>query len=102
MTTLEAELQRRHLRGQSPRTLSWIKSELNKIGYRLGDDPCRCNARWDNGSSYPCDTRQVFEADSGLTFCNTGARRDESFKRLQEIRFSGEWFAVVCGHIVEI
>jgi hypothetical protein len=29
-------------------------------------------------------------------------RRDANFKRLQEIRMTGEWFAVIRGYIVEL
>ncbi len=104
---LKAELARRAARGQRPVTLAWIDAELRKIGYRLEKgDSCRCITRYltgeHEGETYPCDTRQIFETDTGLAFCNVHARRDANFKRLQEIRFNGEWFAVVRGYIVEL
>jgi hypothetical protein len=103
---LADELARRAQLGQTPVKLSWIDSELRKLGYRIGKDSCRSIARCVMGDfegiAYPCDTRQIFEIDTGLTFANYKARRDANFKRLQEIRLNGELFAVVRGYIVEL
>lgn len=103
---LQQELARRAARGQRPVTVAWIEQELRKLGYRLGKEPCRSTCRYITGEfagqTYPCDTRQIFEVDSGLTFCNVNARRDDNFKRLQEVRFNGKWFAVVRGCIMEL
>lgn len=46
------------------------------------------------GESYPCCTTGIDEIDTGLSFANCDARRDTNFRALQELRASGELFAV--------
>ncbi len=104
--SLKAEIRRRQARGMRPRTMKRIIEDLRTLGYRLGKDSCRSIARWmtgpDAGNTYPCDSREVFEIGTGLSAFHTAAKRDSNFKRLQEIRLSGEWYAVIRGYIVEI
>ena len=105
---LQAELDRRKARGETPSTLTHVKQVLAELGYRLdrsGD--CHGMSRYmtgeDAGCSYPCTTTYIVEADTGVGFAHyKDARRDENFRKLQALRFSGELFAVVRGRILEI
>lgn len=102
-----AELERRKRRGQEPRTLRQVNEALASLGYRL-DRKLDCKSvnriltGEDAGKSYPAINAYVVEIDTGLSFANVSARRDANFRRLQEIRLSGELYAVVRGRILEI
>jgi hypothetical protein len=104
---LTVELDHRKAKGQLPVTVAAIKCHLAAIGYRMdrGLD-CRSDNRYMTGNyagqSYPAVNAYVVEADTGLSFANVGARRDANFRRLQEIRFMGELFAVVRGRLLEL
>lgn len=107
-TPLELEIQHRwHALGARPRTVKELDSALRAIGYRLDRSmDCRSMARIMTGEragfSYPCISTGINEAGTGLRFCNVDARRDANFERLQAMRVSGEFFAVVRGAILEI
>ena len=106
---LQAELDRRKARGQLPSTVAAITRRLAVLGYKMDR---RLDCRSDNrhltgehaGQSYPAINAYIREADTGLSFASVDARRDANFCRLQEIRFSGELFAVIrrCGRILEL
>lgn len=107
MTRLIEEVERRKRRGCEPKTLRQVIDVLAGLGYEL-DRSLDCKG--DNlyltgelvGKSYPAINAYVVECDSGLSFANVAARRDENFRRLQELRRSGELYAVIRGRILEI
>jgi hypothetical protein len=104
---LAAELDHRASLGQHPVSLASIESTLRGLGYRLDRRlDCRNLARWMSGpragASYPALNTGIVEIDTGLSFANVEARRDAAFKLLQALRRTGECFAVVGGHILEI
>ncbi len=104
---LTDELARRAAHGQHPRTLAEIETALAAIGYKFDRS---CDSHSNNrhmtgeaaGESYPAINAYVIEKDTRRSFANVEARRDENFKTLQDMRFSGEWFAVIKGAIFEI
>ena len=107
MDNLEKEIADRIAQGNAPMTLSAIKEELRAIGYCLDRTmDCRSNAKWMTGDrageTYPCITTGIKESDSGLSFANGNARRDDNFRKLQDMRFSGKYYAVVNNAIFEI
>lgn len=107
MSRLDDELDRRRRRGHNPVALHQLTAVLAGIGYRLDRAlDCRSDNRYlsgpDMGRSYPAVNACIVEADTGLSFANVMARRDDNFRRLQELRFSGELFAVVRGRIFEL
>lgn len=107
MDNLQRELARRAERGAFPSTIKAIEAELRAIGYRLDRTmDCRGNARYMTGpaagETYPSIDTGINQIDDGLRFCNVDARRDDNYKRLQDMRRSGEWFAVTRGAILEL
>jgi hypothetical protein len=102
-----AEVERRKRRGYAPKTLRQLNASLGRLGYRL-DRSCDCLSvnRYitgeNAGESYPAINAYVVESDTGLSFAHVSARRDENYRRLQELRFSGELYAVVRGRVLEI
>lgn len=77
--------------GWNRMTLKSLEQRLRQLGYRLdrsGD--CRSVARWMSGaragSSWPCVSLRVVQADNGLGFAHVDARRDDAFKELQRMR----------------
>ena len=107
MAPLQEELAASAANGQHPTTLRNIQAQLAALGYRLyRDGDCWCMAQWKTGAragqSYPCITARVVETDTGLSFAHVGARRDDNFQKLQEMRLSGEVFAMVRDSIFEI
>ncbi|MTJ93930.1 MAG: hypothetical protein F8N36_13890 [Desulfovibrio sp.] len=104
---LDDEIAARAVRGQSPSTISHIASTLASIGYELDRSmDCRSFSRWMTGPraghSYPCITTGIRETDTKLSFCNVDARRDEKFNTLQNLRRSGNLFAVTRGAILDL
>ncbi|HEX7854997.1 MAG TPA: hypothetical protein VF503_15010 [Sphingobium sp.] len=106
MTSLDEELEHRSRAGQHPLRLRDMKKALLAIGYSLDrSQDCRGTARWMTGDragkSYPCITTGTREADTGLSAFNCAVRRDQNFARLQEMRTSGNFFAISKGGILE-
>jgi len=104
---LAAELEHRASLGQHPVSLASIESTLRGLGYRLDRRlDSRHLARWVSGpragESYPALHTSIVEIDTGLSFAHVEARRDAAFQHLQALRRTGECFAVVGGHILEI
>jgi len=104
---MHAEVERRKRRGHEPRTVRQVNDALSRLGYRLDrTSDCKSVNRIltgeDAGKSYPAINAYVVEIDTGLSFANVAARRDANFRRLQELRLSGELYAVVRGRILEI
>ena len=104
---VEAEVARRRLRGLEPKTVAGIRAALAEIGYKMDRS---CDARGVTrylsgefaGATYPATTVYIVEADTGVSFANyREARRDENFRRLQEMRRSGGLYAVVGDRILE-
>ncbi len=54
------------------------------------------------GISYPSVTTGIREADTGMSAFHVDARRDANFAKLQQMRLSGEYFAVSRGAILEL
>ena len=104
---LERELARRAKHGHKPTTVAGMSVALLAIGYKM-DRSMDC--RSDNlhvsgenaGESYPAVNVGVVEADTGLSFANIDARKDDNFHALQSLRYNEELFAVVRGRILEI
>jgi hypothetical protein len=72
------------------------------LGYSLDRTmDCRAPAKYlAIGRIYPSCTTGLKEADTGLSAFNYAARRDASFKAMQELR--GNIFAVSRGAILEV
>ena len=107
MNSLEIELAARAALGQRPTTVAHIGAVLGALGYRLDRSmDCKSLARYmqgpRTGQSYPVITTGIKEADTGRSFVHFESRRNDNFKKLQELRFNQELFAVVRGHILEI
>lgn len=107
MDPLQQELTRRLALGYRPVTVQAMETALKELGYRLdrsGD--CQSNTRWMSGEmeglTYPAINTSVVQIDSSLSFAHVSARRDENFKKLQELRSNQSLFAVVKGRILEI
>jgi hypothetical protein len=89
-----------------PKTLAGLKAALAAIGYKV-DRSCdaRGNTRYITGEhvgeSYPATNLYVVEADTGMSAFHVDARRDENFRKLQELRFRGALYAIVRGRILE-
>jgi len=103
----EEEVERRKRRGCEPKTLRQVIGVLADLGYKLDRTlDCKSDNRYltgeDAGKSYPAINAYVVECDSGLSFADVAARRDENFRRLQELRKSDELYAVIRGRILEI
>lgn len=104
---LQEELDHRATQGQSPRTIKEIDAALRALGYRLDRRmDCRSMSRYMTGEragkAYPCITTGIAHVESGLSFANADAPRDDNFRALQDMRLSGEWFAVTRGAILEL
>lgn len=107
MDNLNRELARRAAQGLKPLTLQGLSARLASIGYKLdrsGDCPhiARYVTGEHAGETYPAISSSIREADTGASFANVDARRDDNFRTLQEWRFNGELFAVVRDHIFEV
>jgi hypothetical protein len=103
---LEKELADRRANGQTPVTLTQMKQILGNLGYRLDRSmDCRHVARYmagpKAGRSYPAISTGIKEIDTGKSAFHFEARRDDNFKKLQEMRFNESCFAVVHGCILE-
>lgn len=101
---IDAEIARRAF---APSTLSVISERLAALGYELDRAlDCRGMARIMTGEhaglSYPCCTTGIKEADTGLSFANADARRDDNFRALQDLRGSEELYAVTRGAILDL
>jgi len=77
--------------GWNRMTLKSLEQRLRQLGYRLdrsGD--CSSVSRWMSGvragSSYPCVSLRVVQANDGLGFAHVDARRDDAFRELQRMR----------------
>lgn len=106
MGSLQDELKHRAHEGDHPLPIKAIADALGAIGYVLDRSmDCRSMATWMTGpragTSYPCVTTGITEADTGLSAFNVDARRDANFARLQDMRSSGRYFAVSRGAILE-
>ena len=107
MTLLQAEIARRKARGSTRITLHELSERLAALGYRLERGmSARCMARIltgpDAGTTYPCMTYAVSEADTGHSAFHFEARRDENFEQLQRLRRDDSWYVVGKGHIIEL
>lgn len=106
-TNLDTELARRAAHGLFPRTIKQVSEALAFIGYKLDRSlDCSHVARIisgdGEGNTYPATSTSIKESDTGLSFSNVDARRDQNFKALQAMRLEGILFAVVNGKILEI
>lgn len=103
---LHAELRRRAAKGWHPVSVAEFERMFEALGYRVDrDGDCRGVARYMTGDwageTYPACTTGLREADTGLRWCNVGARRDAAYRAVQELR--GEVFAVTRdGFILEV
>lgn len=111
MTTLDSsldlEIEARAKLGLFPRTVKQINESLSLLGYKLDrSKDCKSVAKIiageRAGNTYPCMTTGICEIDTGLSFANVNARRDQNFKTLQAMRSEGTLFAVVNGSILEV
>jgi hypothetical protein len=104
---LKAEVAARLAAGKRRITMAVLLRRLAALGYAADrTNDCRAPSCWITGpragSSYPALTLYIVERDSGLSFCNVGARRDANFTRLQEMRLNGDSFALSRGALVEL
>lgn len=99
---LDREIESSLKAGMRQVSLQQLDAELVALGYvRDTDTRCACTAKnLTTGNTYPCVTFGVKESDSGLSAFHVAARRDDNFRRLQELRF---WtFVVSRGSIVAV
>jgi len=71
--------------------LSKFKREIDALGYKFESFPMEKSRTTQGNQGYvmPC----LVEKDTGISFAHyKDARRDENFKRLQELRFNSEVF----------
>lgn len=106
-SALADELAARAAEGWHPVTLGDIERQLRDLGYVLdrGLD-CRGMARIMTGpragSSYPCLSTGIREADTGRSAFHREARRDARFRRLQDLRGDIGLYVVVGGAIMDL
>jgi hypothetical protein len=104
---LQAEIERRISSGAERITVAELQRRLLAIGYKLDKgSACTCMARWLTGeavgTSYPCKTYDVKQADNGLSAFNINARRDDNFRKLQAMRSEERFYIVSGGYMVEM
>jgi hypothetical protein len=88
-------------------TLTGLKHELKRLGYRLDRSmDSRSTARWltgeRSGESYPCITTGIKESDTGKSAFHFEARRDKNFESLQKLRIVGAYVPMNKGYLLEI
>lgn len=101
------ELTSRAANGLFPLTVTQIEARLNAIGFTLDrSEDCSHVARWMTGEgagrSYPAISTGISHIESGAGFSNVALPKEARLEELQELRKSGELFAVVRGAIFEI
>lgn len=107
MNDIQSELAARAANGYRPSTVKAMTQTLRSIGYRLDRSmDCKHQSRYMTGpragSSYPAISTGIREIDSGKSFAHFDARRDENFKKLQDMRLNESLYAVVAGRILDI
>lgn len=100
--TLAAEIADRLRQGYRQLSIAHFAREIAEAGYTLDRSlDCRSTARYlDDGRTYPATSVYPKETDTGRSAYNIEARRDDNYRRLQQLR--GEIFAVSHGRIVEL
>lgn len=101
------ELTSRAAMGLFPLTIAQIEARLNAVGFTLDrSEDCPHLARWMTGEgagrSYPAVSTGIKHIDSGAGFSNVALPEGARLAELQELRRSGELFAVVRGAILEL
>ena len=77
-----------------------LMSTLDKLGYKISKEDSFNYYNSGNEVKYEAKSCFIIEKDSGLSFANIYARRDNNFRALQELRYNAE--IIVSGRIWEI
>jgi hypothetical protein len=101
---LQQEIARREAAGCERLSVAGMAERFARLGYRLDRSldchgVARLTTTGGESLSYPCVTTGVKESDSGLSAFNVGARRDDTFRAMQELRQTV--YAVSRGAILE-
>jgi hypothetical protein len=101
---LQQEIARREAAGCERLSVAAMAERFARLGYRLDRSlDCHGMARITTNdgesASYPCVTTGVKERDTGLSAFNVDARRDDTFRAMQELRQTV--YAVTRGAILE-
>lgn len=91
--------------GREKLTIAAFAARFAALGYSLDRDmDCRSPARYVTGpfagESYLCCTTGLKETDTGLSAFHYKARRDDNFRKMQELRH--EICAVSRGALLEV
>ena len=86
--------------GMTQLTKNDFLNELNRLGYQVYKTNCFNYINGSNENTYKAKSIYIVENDSGLSFANIDARRDDNFKALQKMRF--ECFVYDSGRIWEL
>ncbi len=99
---LQSEIDRSLAAGMRQVTMRELDAELNALGYEREPDSRAAGTakNLDTGNTYPSVTWGTREADTKQSAFHVDSRRDDRFKRLQELR---RWtFVVSRGSIVSV
>lgn len=104
---LQAEIDHLVSNGSKQVSFEEMASMLKQLGYKISKkDGCYSRNRHMTGPcagrSYPAFNLYVTEASSGLGASNVDARRDDNYKKMQEIRFNESFFSVAHGVIYKL
>lgn len=107
VNNFQIELDSRIAKGMPPKTRAEVYAALKVLGYNLcRENDCPHIARYMTGEragfSYPSCSLYPVQIDNGLSFANADARRDDNFRALQAMRFSGEWYWIHNNRFYEL
>jgi hypothetical protein len=99
---LQKEIDSSRAAGMEWISIPELDARLETLGYRRDPDSrCVCVTKnLTTGNTYPCVTWDVQEIDTGMSAFHVNARRDERFRKLQELRFNT--FAVLGGKYISL
>lgn len=105
MTPLQREISRRKAVGGVLMSKADFVNKLSHLGYLLEED----NSYFQNiqivqgtgeGESYPGVSMSIVEQDTGLSFANENARKDENFRTLQQLRSTEPYIVLINEHFI--
>ena len=98
MDNTELEVKRLVQNGMNELSQVEFLNELDQLGYKMKSSYNYYNSS--NCIKYLAKTIEIVEKDSGLSFANIKAKRDDNFKQLQNLRYTS--FVYNRGRIWEI
>lgn len=79
-----------------------LKDILKSLGYEIEAESSFNYINTANEITYKAKSCYIVESDTGLSFANIEARKDENFKELQRLRRSGLFAVTNHGAITEL